>query len=120
MRYAAAAVVIVVVFGLGGLGGYVLHGQDTLRNLGVGGDSCGTWLADRRQDDGAASWAEIIKNSWVNGYLTGLQEYGLGLSQSQARDLEGRAAWIDNYCQSNPLSNLRVAAWALYTALKSP
>ena len=115
MRYAAAAAIIVAVFSLGGFGGYVLHGQGKIRTLGSGNVSCGRWLADK----GPKSILSNSQKDWINGYLTGAQDEGEPLSESQSRDLEGRAAWIDTYCQSNPPSSLLVAARALYRELLS-
>ena len=116
MRATAVAIVIVTVFALGGVGGYVLHGQGTLINLGEGTGSCGDWLADRRS---ASRTPESYQTAWVDGYLTGVQDGSEGLTQNQTRDSDGRSAWIDNYCQANPLDNLLRAAWALYVELRS-
>jgi hypothetical protein len=98
MRYAVATVVIVAALGLGGLGGYVLHGQGTMRVLGSGTSSCGTWLADR---------SDPFDSNWVNGYLTGYQDGGaVSLTERQTSDVAARSGWIDNYCQANPLNDL--------------
>ena len=116
MRYAAAATIIVTVFALGGLGGYVLHGQDQIRAFGAGFNSCGTWLTYRRADDPTDSF---IQSQWVNGYLTGAQDQGEESLNESDVDVEGRNGWIDNYCEANPLDNLVLAARALYFELLS-
>ena len=117
MRYAVATVVIVAALGLGGLGGYVLHGQGGIQNLGSGGTvSCGRWLEER---EAASPTDYFINSQWVNGYLTGLQEYGAGLTEQQVSDVAARSVWLDNYCQANPLDNLLAAARGLWLELSS-
>ena len=104
MRTTAAAIALVTVFALGGVGGYVLHGQGAISVLGSGTVSCGTWLSDRKEDRDLA----IINTAWVHGYLTGAQDFdeeGEPLSKTQVRDLPGREAWLDNYCRANPLKS---------------
>jgi hypothetical protein len=105
---AAAAVALLV----GGVGGYVLHGQGGLRVLGSGTISCGKWV-EYRPDN-----AEQEEN-WVNGYLTGRQEDGPGLTANQTGDLAGRNAWIDQYCQGHPIDSLLEASRALLRALRA-
>ena len=116
MRPTLAVIIIVTVFALGGLGGYVLHGQVDIQTMGSGGVSCGKWLADGRLQDRSLS---DMERAWVNGYLTGRQEEGRNLTEIQAGDLEGRSAWVDNYCEANPLNDLILAARALYHELLS-
>ena len=111
---AAAAVALLV----GGVGGYVLHGQGILRTLGAGTISCGKWLEERREMSLIAAAAE----SWVNGYLTGIQDDSAGnygLTDNQAGDLEGRSAWLDQYCQGHPIDGLKKASYQLYEALRA-
>ena len=115
MRYAVAVGVIAAVFGLGGLGGYVLHGQGTTWILGSGTQSCGGWLEYRKDKDGSPS---MLLQDWVNGYLTGAQNAsGRNLTERQSGDLAGRSAFIDLYCQSHPLDSVTRASAALYLAL---
>lgn len=105
---AAAAVALLV----GCAGGYVLHGQAVFWVLGSGTISCGKWLEYRHGDAGP-------EESWVNGYLTGRQDGGLGLTKSQVGDVPGRSAWIDQYCQSHPIDDLTDASRALLRALRA-
>lgn len=85
------------------------------RVLGYGAASCGTWLEDRRE----ASFAGLAAESWVQGYLTAFNVYG----PSPTRDITvntdhaGAAAWIDNYCRTHPLADIREAADALIAEL---
>jgi hypothetical protein len=116
MRYAVATVVIVAALGLGG---YVLHGQGTIQVLGSGTSSCGQWLEDRET---AGPDGYFLQDSWVNGYLTGHQDgdgEASGLTENQTSDLPARNAWIDNYCQANPLNDLTDAARGLWDELSS-
>ena len=119
MRYAVATVVIVAALGLGGLGGYVLHGQGGIQVLGAGNSSCGTWLDNREADDDDP-WETIIDSQWVNGYLTGRQDgEASGLTEQQTSDAAARNIWLDNYCQANPLDDLTDAARGLWHELAS-
>ena len=115
MRYAVATVVIVAALGLGGLGGYVLHGQGAIQVLGSGNNSCGMWVEHREAD----GYGELIQSSWVNGYLTGRQDGSFGLTDQQTSDAAARSVWLDNYCQANPLDDLLAAARGLWHELAS-
>jgi hypothetical protein len=107
---AAAAVALLV----GGVGGYVLHGQGRITVLGSGTISCGNWLELRRADQ-----AGPVGN-WTNGYLTGRQDgASMRLTDSQTGDFAGRNAWIDQYCQSHPIDELLEASRALFQALRA-
>ena len=113
-RMIAAAVVALLV---GGVGGYVLHGQGKLQILGSGSFSCGRWLEDRRGT--FSDWGFAAE--WTNGYLTGLQDGSAGifaLTSNQTGDLAGNSAWIDQYCQSHPIDNLKAASFELFKALR--
>ena len=107
---AAAAVALLV----GGVGGFVLHGQGLITVLGSGTISCGNWLEHRRADQAGP------EGNWTNGYLTGrLDGARMGLTDSQTGDFAGRNAWIDQYCQSHPIDYLLDASRALYYALRA-
>ena len=107
-RMIAAAVVALLV---GCVGGFVLHGQGDMQILGAGNISCGKWLEYRPGN---------ALSPWVNGYLTGFQDGArVGLTDNQAGDLEGRSAWIDQYCQSHPIDTLRKASSELFDALRA-
>ena len=58
--------------------------------------------------------------SWVSGYLTAYSlwvEEGSGpVNKSQ---LAGAWAWMDNYCQENPLKHVGEAAEQLIYAIKA-
>jgi len=116
MRYAVATVVIVAALGLGGLGGYVLHGQGGVQNLGAGTFSCGQWVEER---EAASRTGYFINAQWVNGYLTGRQDGSFSLTEQQVSDVAARSVWLDNYCQANPLDELLAAARGLWHELAS-
>jgi hypothetical protein len=67
--------------------------------------SCGGWTADRRQDDMAARQDE----QWVLGYLSAVADW-TDLDPLHGIDGQGVWAWIDNYCQANPLVKIAEAA----------
>jgi hypothetical protein len=77
--------------------------------LGTGTASCGSWTALRRE--GQASLPE----QWILGFLSGVGyarvvEYG----QDPLNGIDANAvwAWVDNYCQANPLDHLAGAGTA--------
>jgi len=80
-------------------------------NVGVGNQSCGKWIVDRRDN----SYAAAIDESWVNGFLSGIGFIGYqGADPFKDTDAYGVWAWIDNYCNANPLSEITSAAIAFY------
>jgi hypothetical protein len=84
--------------------------------LGAGSQSCGQWVEERGTD----SYAELVHTSWVTGYLTGYQDGGpVSLTDQQTSDNAARSAWLDNYCQANPLDNLLAATRGLWDELAS-
>jgi hypothetical protein len=114
MRDGAILVRLIVVFLLGGIGGYVAHAQGDFRILGAGTVSCGGWLEEREKNSDV--WIQM--SDWVNGFLTGVQVGGQRpLTAEQTRDVAGRSAWLDNYCRSKPLDDLSSASAALFVEL---
>jgi len=71
------------------------------------GSSCGTWIAMRR--DRRALGGE----QWVLGFLSGVGFLGVadGWNLLKGVDANGVWAWIDNYCQANPLKDLAAGGW---------
>lgn len=88
--------------------------------LGAGVTSCGTWTEHRQSDDMSAYMADV---NWVLGYLTAINDAS-DIDVSDGTDIAGLRAWIDNYCQANPLQPIYQAANALagerLTATKRP
>ncbi|TAM14225.1 MAG: hypothetical protein EPN56_11745 [Rhodanobacter sp.] len=77
---------------------------------GVGNGSCGEWLHDRKSN----GWFQT--GEWVLGYVSAYGYYGD--YQLKHVDSEAMAAWIDNYCQKNPLDSIETATQHLIEALK--
>jgi hypothetical protein len=79
--------------------------------LGQGNVPCGSWLNDRKGDDGRAS----SRIAWVLGYVTAFNQYGSKPQGdvSGGKDTEEITAWIDNYCRQHPGDNLYRASAAL-------
>ena len=77
---------------------------------GAGLKSCGTWTQKRKSKD----WYEA--GQWVLGYITAYGYYG----SDNLKDVEapGMAAWLDNYCQQNPLESIETATQKLIETLK--
>jgi hypothetical protein len=86
--------------------------------LGVGADSCGRWVADRR----ARNYDMVIKEGWVTGYLSGYNRWSPRSAPdrdiSGGTDAAGLFAWIDNYCAAHPLMPLAGAAESLVFTLR--
>jgi len=70
---------------------------------GAGATSCGSWLKERR--NGAYS-SDL---NWVLGFISAYNHYLDHSPQENgifgSADPEAIAAWMDNYCNANPLSN---------------
>jgi hypothetical protein len=83
---------------------------------GAGLESCGTWLRVRQQ---ANSANKAIIESWVIGYLTAMNMDETQPEALYGTDADGRQAWIDNYCRTNPLKAVIFAADELMKELRS-
>lgn len=65
--------------------------------MGTGVESCGTWLQHRSE----GPYGDL---QWVLGYLSGAAMWG---SKDSLRwDANAVWYWLDNYCQTHPVSNL--------------
>jgi len=84
--------------------------------FGTGTQSCGSWTEAKVADP----YKRSIFHEWINGYMTSYSlwvERGAGpVSQGNG---PGAWAWMDNYCQENPLKDVPVAAELLIYAIKS-
>lgn len=83
------------------------------KGYGVGMKSCGAWLQERKS--GTGDWYQM--GQWVLGYVTAYGYYGT----HDLKDVDSHAmsAWIDNYCQQNPLEDIETAARKLIDTLKT-
>ncbi len=69
--------------------------------------SCGTWLGTKADADGRIQFLQ-----WLHGFLSGTNYGSLG-AQARPIDDAGITAFIDQYCESNPLKPVVAAAIAL-------
>ena len=86
--------------------------------LGLGSDSCRTWLRHAQKEDAYNREAGI----WLAGYLTAnnqrLFATGLRATVGHGTDVDSGIAWIDQYCQAHPQKYVMEAAWALVRELE--
>jgi hypothetical protein len=108
MRKAAALLVTLCVSAL------PVDAKDAFQVIGAGVDSCGTWTAESRIALG------FQNKSWVLGYVTGYNRYGLAIDSNVAHgtNAAGIIGWIDNYCRANPLDSIAAAAESLVEELR--
>jgi len=84
--------------------------------LGPGGKSCGFWVKQRA----IGGWPSLQVSAWISGFLTAYNLYKPGVYDvTQGIDVEGRSAWIDNYCSQNPLHSISNAGDAFINHLVS-
>jgi len=86
---------------------------EPIRIDGTGIVSCGTWTQQRAPGTAIAN----IHANWIIGFVNGVRwaeerNWGPGI------DAVGLVAWVDTYCQSNPLDSVAKAAGALIDELK--
>jgi len=76
---------------------------------GVGAKTCGTWIEKRRTND------HFDMGQWMLGYISATDYYAFELKES-----EGQAfiAYMDNYCQQNPLDEFAVGVRRLIGELR--
>ena len=69
--------------------------------------ACGKWVKERTDDKN--SWAALINENWLLGYLSGLASAN---NSSFLRDTNSDRIdfWMDSYCKSNPLDNISEGA----------
>ena len=79
--------------------------------LGPGSASCVTWNADRQRNEAHSQ----LNQSWVLGFVTAYNLYKPASQDSSPKPMDSRGmmAWIDNYCDANPLKDIFDAAQAL-------
>jgi hypothetical protein len=81
-------------------GDYHLIGRGTL--------SCGGWTADRRDPESPGA---NLDEQWALGFLSGVGFAGPD-NPLNNMDAYGVWAWIDNYCQANPIKDISDATAA--------
>jgi len=84
--------------------------------FGHGRHSCGAWTAKKEAD----GWNRVVFVSWLSGFVTSYSAYVEKFSGPvSGSDMVGNVAWIDNYCQNNPLDEVGVAALKLIPAIRA-
>jgi hypothetical protein len=90
---------VVIVFVFLSMSSWVL--SEPVR--GSGATSCGSWIKERK--NGTASFDQ----NWLLGFMSGYNHYKDDRTTKNgifgSTDNEGIAAWMDNYCEKNPLSD---------------
>jgi hypothetical protein len=81
--------------------------------IGVGLSSCGAWTAAKNGQ------YPLQYQAWLLGYLSAANRYlGAGTDFLEKTDAAGAFAWMDNYCQSHPLSMIETATKELAEELR--
>ena len=63
--------------------------------------SCGSWIKERVKD----GWPATANTNWLIGYLSGMVVYSRK-DFIKGTDNDSLEAWVDNYCNANPLDSL--------------
>jgi len=80
--------------------------------LGIGSESCGTYISERRLG------RDNPYRGWITGYLSAYNESSKNTYNMLGNsDVEAAMLWIENYCNKNPLSSFSQASQALLTEL---
>ncbi|TIX50354.1 hypothetical protein [Alteraurantiacibacter aquimixticola] len=89
--------------------------NETFNYVGFpGNDSCGNWIEARANPQRHGQTLE----GWLLGYITGHNAFHRGYGRlGQSTNATGMLAWIDGYCEENPLDSLLMAANALIVEL---
>ena len=94
----------------------------TYNTFGFGLQSCGSWTAAAKKEPGVGiDVMRFAYTGWISGFLTA---YGWWVEDgsgpvSNLSNIEGPLAWIDKYCQENPLKAVDAAAAQLIHAIKA-
>lgn len=78
---------------------------------GVGTKTCGAWTDARLTNKERAETFQ----SWVHAFMTGAgyEREGLDIRRGVKFEAEALTAWVDRYCEANPLMTVERAAVAL-------
>ncbi len=91
----------------------VVASQDTVQNRWMGDATCGGW---RNAPGGFSSVEKAGLLNWVLGFLSG-RTADRGDNILAEVEVSSVAAWLDDYCDRNPLDYLVTAAFELEKAL---
>ncbi len=84
--------------------------------FGGGSESCGLWTEQKNADN----ITRLQFTQWLGGYLTAYSQWvEVGSGPVSDGSHAGPAAWLDNYCQENPLERVADAAVQMIYAIKA-
>lgn len=86
--------------------------QRTAQIQGVGGDTCGEYVARQR-----LSAYEYMVHSWMQGYMAGYNAFAKS-PQVKPPSIETLEAFIDKYCRDNPLATVAAMTDSLIQQLR--
>lgn len=78
--------------------------EEVIFVIGHGSTSCGAWTKERKN--------YVVHHyhlQWVLGFISGMN-WQSGDKQARFADVDAVAAYIDNYCASNPLKTIAAAS----------
>ncbi len=85
-------------------------------SFGQGNQSCGSWTEEKEKN----SSGQRYYHTWITGYMTAYSRWVEdGTGPVTEADNHGAWAWIDNYCQENPLKKVANAAEQLIYAIEA-
>jgi hypothetical protein len=87
--------------------------------VGDGTQSCGSWSLERPPGGHGVSASGVAMFSWILGYLSGANVNQKGSDFIRQTDSAGILAWMNNYCQKNPLNKIYQGADELKAELTS-
>jgi hypothetical protein len=87
--------------------------------LGEGTQSCERWSFERPSGGGGVSADGVAMFSWVLGYLSGANGEQKRFDFLRRTDSAGVLAWMNNYCEKNPLNKIYQGADELEAELRS-
>ena len=123
----SAAALLLAVLLIGGTAWAMQPDEYTI--FGAGSQSCGSWTAEKEKGTDTPLLSIYhtpllsIYHAWITGYLTAYSrwvEKGPGpVGKFGIPGIPGAWAWIDNYCQENPLEGVAMAAEQLIFAIEA-
>lgn len=79
----------------------------------VGHNSCREWARERKNK------TSTLQQTWLSGYLSGLDSTGYGEDFLKGSDDASIFRWMDKYCKANPARKLDAGVFRLVKELKS-
>ena len=81
---------------------------------GYGNDSCGTWINEHKVQSEKSRYQEV----WVLGFISGSGVIIQAFHKTQRMtDADAAFAYIDKYCNENPLEKISTASQDLVSKL---